>query len=298
MGLAWSAMRALSAVWLTTLATTVLAAVGLCVLVRRRPGWPSLAVNAVLAGALLATSGLWLATSLSSQRFSAATSLPFALCDLATLVAAAALLTRQRLLVELTYFWGLAGSLQSLLTPDLSVPFPHLVFFEYVVAHAGIVSAALVLVVGERRRPGPRAVGRIFLVTLAYTAVVGLVDALTGGDYMYLRRPPGNWTLLDALGPWPWYLLSAAGVALVLFSLLDLPFMLADRRLPPGGGDGGSWSGRPVRERLGRPGGVRTLGAASDLLPAAVGDHGELGELAAFPGAERRTLASGDDAGA
>ncbi|HET9091610.1 MAG TPA: TIGR02206 family membrane protein [Acidimicrobiales bacterium] len=280
-------MRALSAVWLTTLVTTLVAAAGLCVLVRRRPGWPSSVVNGVLAAALVATSGLWLVTNLSSQRFSAATSLPFALCDLATLVAAAALLTRQRLLVELTYFWGLAGSLQSLLTPDLSVPFPHLVFFEYVVAHAGIVSAALVLVVGERRRPGPRAVGRIFLVTLGYTAVVGLVDVLTGGDYMYLRRPPGSWTLLDALGPWPWYLLSAAGVALVLFSLLDLPFMLADR---------GSWSRRPVGEGRGRPGGVGAASAATELPPPAVGDHGQLGQLPAFPGAERRSLAPDDDA--
>ncbi len=219
-------MSALSPVWLTTLLTTAAAASGLCLLARHRPGRPTIVANTVLALLLLAVSGAWLSTTIGARRFSPATSLPFALCDLATLIASAALLTRERHLVELTYFWGLAGTLQSLLTPDLNVPFPRLEFFEYVVAHAGIVCAALVLVVGEGIRPGPRAVRRVFATTLAYTAVVGFVDWATGGNYMYLRKPPGNWTLLTVLGPWPWYIASAAGVAVVLFSLLELPFVL------------------------------------------------------------------------
>lgn len=222
-------MHALSAVWLTTLVTTAVAATALCLLVRRRPGWPATVVNLLLAAVLLVVSGLWIYTT-EQGRFSAATSLPFALCDLAALIAAAGLITRQRVLVELTYFWGLAGTLQSLLTPDLSERFPSLVFFEYVLAHAGIVCAALVLVVGERLRPAPRAVGRVFAITLAYTGVVGVVDAVTGGNYMYLRKPPGSWSLLSVLGPWPWYLCSAAGVAVVLFTLLDLPFWRSRRR--------------------------------------------------------------------
>ena len=72
-----------------------------------------LVANWVLAAVLVATSGLWLATTLSGQPFSAATSLPFALCDIAALVAAGALVTRKMLLVEVTYFWGLAGTLQA-----------------------------------------------------------------------------------------------------------------------------------------------------------------------------------------
>ena len=41
---------------------------------------------------------------------------------------------------------------------------------------------------------------------------------------MFLRRPPSEWTLLKVLGPWPWYICSAAGVAIVLITLLDMPF--------------------------------------------------------------------------
>ncbi len=235
-------MSALSPVWLATLLTTVVAASGLCLLARRWPGRPSSVANGALALVLLAVTAAWLATNLGGGHFSAATSLPFALCDLVTIVAAGALITRERHLVELTYFWGLAGSLQSLLTPDLNVAFPRLEFFEYVLAHAGIVCAALLLVVGERIRPGRRAVGRVFLITLGYTALVGVVDWVTGGNYMYLRRPPGSWSLLKVLGPWPWYIASAAGVAIVLFSLLELPFRLSPAASP-----------RPRRQPRSRP---------------------------------------------
>jgi hypothetical integral membrane protein (TIGR02206 family) len=108
------------------------------------------------------------------------------------------------------------------------------------VGHLGIVTAALFLVVGMRIVPRPGAVPRVFAITLGYTALVGLVDALTGANYMFLRRPPGEWTLLRLLGPWPWYLASAAAVALVLFTLLDLPFWPGRRGAkhgrPPGRG--------------------------------------------------------------
>ncbi|MGA8679200.1 MAG: TIGR02206 family membrane protein [Acidimicrobiales bacterium] len=228
-------MRVFSPAYITTLVVTIVTATTLCVAGRRHrgplPARGILIANAVLAAALLVSSGLWLATTLGDQPFSAANSLPFALCDVAALVAAAALLSRQRLLVEITYFWGLAGSLQSLLTPDLKVGWPSLEFVEYVVAHAAIVCAALFLVVGQRLAPRRRAVVRIWLITLVYSGFVGVVDALSGGNYMYLRHVPGEWTLLSVLGPWPWYIASAAGVALVLFTLLDLPFWRGRRDL-------------------------------------------------------------------
>ena len=219
----------MSAAYLSTLAVTVGASVGLCVGARRRSGpWVRVADRA-LALILLGISLEWVWTTGTANGWSTASSLPLALCDVATLVAAAALWWRRPLLVELTWFWGLAGSLQSLLTPDVQLGFPSATFVEYVVAHAGIVVAAVFLVIGQRIVPRRHAAARVLGITAAYTAAVGVVDAVTGGDYMYLRSRPSSWTLLSVLGPWPWYVLSAAGVAVVLVAGLDAPFW-RDRR--------------------------------------------------------------------
>ncbi|MGH9079675.1 MAG: TIGR02206 family membrane protein [Acidimicrobiales bacterium] len=216
-----------------------------CAAARRHAGRWAAVVASSLGVVLLVDAGSYTAALVLDGSWSARTSLPLSLCDVAVLVGAAACLWLVPVLVELTYFWGLAGTLQGVLTPDLSVSFPHLVFWQYIVGHLGIVFAALFLVVGLRITPGRHAVARVFAVSLAYTALVGTADGLTGANYMFLRRPPGEWTLLRLLGPWPWYVLSASVVALVLFTALDAPFW-AGRRSAPATPTGRDESGAPA----------------------------------------------------
>jgi len=200
----------------------------LVVAARRRPGpWLK-----VLAAVLVVDEVSWWVFLLGGGQpgSQVALSLPLQLCDVAIFIAAAALWTRQQLLVEVTYFWGLAGTIQALLTPDLPQHFPSYPYFQYYIAHGGVVAAALILVVGLGQRPRRWAVARIASLTVAYAALVGFVDAVTGADYMYLRSKPPSATLLDFLGPWPWYILSATVIAAFLFAILDAPFRLRERR--------------------------------------------------------------------
>ena len=55
-------------------------------------------------------------------------------------------------------------------------------------------------------------------------ALAAAGDLLFDGNYMYLRHRPRGGSLLDLMGPWPWYIASAAALALALFWLLDRPF--------------------------------------------------------------------------
>ena len=207
----------------------------LCVEARRHPGpWAVTAARAI-GLVLVALAVSYAVAKAVDGSWSAETDLPLALCNMAVPVAAAACLWRFPLLVELTWFWGLAGTLQAVITPDLDVGFPDLIFFQYVVGHMTIVTAALFLVIGMRITPRPGAVWRVGVVTAAYTAFVGVVDWVTGANYMFLRNPPSNWTVLRLLGPWPWYIVSAAVVALVLLAAFDLPFRYARRRTSQGG---------------------------------------------------------------
>jgi hypothetical integral membrane protein (TIGR02206 family) len=86
------------------------------------------------------------------------------------------------------------------------------------------VAAALFLVVGLGQWPRRNVVLRVALITIIYVLLVGAVDASTGVNYMYLRSKPQSASLLDLLGPWPFYIGWATLVGLGLFLILDAPF--------------------------------------------------------------------------
>jgi len=57
--------------------------------------------------------------------------LPLNLCDWAAVILILALITKRQFAYELGYFWGLGGSLQGLITPDIAYDFrdPQFIFF-------------------------------------------------------------------------------------------------------------------------------------------------------------------------
>ncbi len=64
----------------------------------------------------------------------------------------------------------------------------------------------------------------VYAWSLLVTALAAAGCLLFDGNYMYLRHTPPGGSLLDLMGPWPWYIASAAALALALFWLLDRPF--------------------------------------------------------------------------
>ena len=159
--------------------------------------------------------------------------MPLHLCDLAAIIAGFALLTRHPLLCTLTYFWGLAATSQALLTPALTVAFPSWPFVMFFVQHFAVVGAALYLVLVDGWRPKQplwRGPGEAFGWGVGYLCLVLGVNRVLGTNFGFATHPPDNPSLLDHLGAWPWYLVSALAMALVLFFLLALPFRARRRR--------------------------------------------------------------------
>lgn len=152
--------------------------------------------------------------------WSARHNLPLHLTDAVTVVAIVALWNPRPLLVEVVYFWALTASLQAVLTPDLGQGFPSIFYFTYFVTHVGAVVAACLLVFGLGLTPRPGAMWRVFGLTAAFAAIVGVADLVTGANYMYLRHKPEEASLLDAMGPWPWYIVAGAAFGLALFAVL------------------------------------------------------------------------------
>ena len=163
------------------------------------------------------------ATYVARGEWSVRVNLPLQLSDAVTFVAIAALYRpRAGLLTELAWFWALSASLQAVLTPDLHDTFPDVLYLTFFATHSGAIAAACLLVIGLRLAPRPRAALRALGATAAFALVAAAATLATGGNYMFLRRPPANGSILDAFGPWPWYIGGAAVLAAAVLPVLDV----------------------------------------------------------------------------
>ncbi len=189
---------------------------------RTHPGRWIRWVGWLLAGAILTGWAGEYVADIVEGIWTARFSLPLQLTDAVSLVAILALLTSRHLPTELLYFWAFSASLQAVLTPDLGVSFPNVLYFTYFLYHVGSILAALFLVFGCRRYPRPRAMWWVFAATLGWAGIAGAADVITGGNYMYLAWKPTHNSLLTVMGPWPVYILAAAALGLVMFAVLEL----------------------------------------------------------------------------
>ena len=194
----------------------------------RRGGKGRLLAAAVLAFANLSSYPLNQAAWMSLDgKVALDNILPFHLCDIAAIIAGFALITKRPLLCALTYFWGLAATFQALLTPALSVGFPSWPFITFFVQHFAIVATALYLPLVDGWRPrqplwkGPL---EVYAWSVIYLITALGINKLLGTNFGFANRPPDNPSLIDHLGPWPWYLFSMQAIGIVLFFLLALPF--------------------------------------------------------------------------
>jgi len=164
--------------------------------------------------------------------------LPFQLCDWAMIAIIVALLTGRERWLEVAYFWGIGGTLQAILTPDLKFAFPHIRFLTFFVAHSGIVVAIAFVMIMKKFRPHWSSIVRTFAWTELYFVLAITVDLITGENYGYLLRKPGSGSLLDLLSDHRVvYLLQMHLLALIFFVVLYLPFALYDLVRTRRGGD-------------------------------------------------------------
>ena len=189
---------------------------------------PTRTVRLVLGYAIAANELVWWVFRYSHEGVHA-TNLPLQLCDLTVWMTVLACLTKIPAVVEFTYFAGVAGSGMAVLTPDLWTPWPSYPAIYFFVAHGGVLVACSVLTFGRVAELRRGAVWRAFGILAVYAALIGALDAIFGANYMYLCRKPLNPSLLDWLGPWPWYLGGGAAIGLLLFWALWLPARSAAR---------------------------------------------------------------------
>ena len=167
---------------------------------------------------------LALTTGLSWEK-----ALPFQLCDWAMIAVIVALLTGRERWLEVAYFWGIGGTAQAILTPDLKFAFPDIRFLSFFIAHSGIVVGIAFVMIMRGFRPHFRSVWRTFAWSELYFVLTIVVDLLTGVNYGYLLHKPEAASLLSALSDYrPLYIFQMHLLAILFYLVLYSPFAIYD----------------------------------------------------------------------
>ncbi len=212
---------------IAALTLTALFAVFIVLIGRRLSGrGADTALSLILVMIILSGMGL----KFGYNWYSGKPSYPMQLCDWAALVTAYILVFPDNRVFEAAYFWGMGGTLQALITPDVKLDFPDIKFFTFFLLHCGVVAGVFYGIFVKRLAVSAGGVKRVFIISQLYLAAAIIVNYITGLNYGYLSKKPSSASLLDYLGPWPYYIIGIEIIGLLLFVILYTPFFISQRR--------------------------------------------------------------------
>jgi hypothetical integral membrane protein (TIGR02206 family) len=142
--------------------------------------------------------------------------IPLELCSISLILTVVLLLTRKKIIYEILLFTALLGASQALLTPALNYDFPHFRFFHFFYTHLIIIWVPLYFTWTKGYRPTIWSVLKLCIFLNVLMPIIMLINKLAAGNYMYLSHKPESASLLDVLGPYPWYILSLEGLLIGL----------------------------------------------------------------------------------
>lgn len=154
-------------------------------------------------------------------------SMPLHLSSVSLIFTVIMLFTKHEKVFAFVYFAGVGSAIQAIITPVIEpYSFPHFRYIHFYIAHGGVVLACVYMIAIEKYKPTIQLLWKSFLYLNVYTFFVFLVNLLVDGNYMFIMHKPTSASLLDVLGPWPWYILSLEIIALVSFFVLLSPFLI------------------------------------------------------------------------
>ena len=184
-----------------------------------------------LAVLIVVSESSWHVWALATEQWSIDVMLPLWLCSLTAWLSPLMLIWKLERVYEFIYLMGITGASQAILTPSLTIyGFPHFRFIEFFVLHGALIVGAVWMTAVEKMRPTRSSILRVIIAINLLWAFAGLVNEIIGSNYLYTHGKLPTPSLLDYLGPHPWYLLAMEGIGLALMLLLYLPFALRDRK--------------------------------------------------------------------
>ncbi|MEH7073413.1 YwaF family protein [Neobacillus drentensis] len=150
--------------------------------------------------------------------------IPLELCSLSLILTVILLLTKKKIIYEILLFTALLGATQALITPSLNYDFPHFRFFHFFYTHLMEIWVPLYFTWTKGYRPTIWSVLKLCIFLNVLMPIIMMINKLVDGNYMFLSHKPDSASLLDILGPFPWYILSLEGLLIGLSLFVWLIF--------------------------------------------------------------------------
>ena len=188
-------------------------------------------IGNIFALTLSITVLIWTFLKIYLHGFDIQQDLPFHLCNFIALLLPIFSYTRKKILYDILFFWILAGTSHSLITPDLRNGFPNFVFFKYWIVHAGLVLFMLYATFVYGMKPTFKSAIISFLAFQGYIVAMVLINFVIGANYLYTNHKPEGATAMDYLGDWPTYIFVIELFMIPYFLLFYLPFYLTKKKI-------------------------------------------------------------------
>lgn len=152
------------------------------------------------------------------------------LCSIAIFICIIILEKYNQPMFEMLFFWGLGGATQALLTPDISIyGFPHFRFFQVFLSHGLIIATIIYFMFVEGKRVRKGSLKRVLINTNIYALFVFFINSIFNTNYLFINHKPYTPSLIDLLGPWPFYIIWLEFIMILVFSLLYMPVLYAEK---------------------------------------------------------------------
>lgn len=211
-----------SSVWWIGLIASVIVIILLLNFAKRLSPEAEIKFRWLIAGTVIAREIAWHFFLLTHGEWLISESLPLHLCGISRLLGIVVLLRPRQLLFEYLILLGMAGAIQSFVTPEMTHGSSFIFILDFYYSHSVIIFTAMYAFFVMKMKLDKWSWLRVFVFGHILLTAVGIINYWIGGNYIYLcERPLAENPLI--VGEWPYYLISfqvAALFHIVLFSLI------------------------------------------------------------------------------
>ena len=155
--------------------------------------------------------------------------LPLHMCGISFFTSTYALYKKNQTAFELSYFWGLAGAFQAIITQDTSRFVMDVWLFWNFLSHGLIILNVLWLIIIDNMRCRLGSYINIIIITNGSLFIISIVNTILGGNYWFICEKPGGESPF-IIGDWPLYLIGFEIAGIVLFGLLYIPMIILRKK--------------------------------------------------------------------